>query len=631
VAIITSQLFWFVHARRFIGARSPLPVRLDLRVKSRVCFVTMTSYQEAAAQVTAPGERFETERITAQGVEVTAFKNAPPSLRELFATADSRGDETFLVYEDERWSFADTMAKVDALGAALVERYGVRKGDRVAIGMRNYPEWIVSFAAILSVGAVSVSLNAWWTENELDYALEDSGSTVLIADRERVVRSRASAERLGFRTIVVRGGDTAPAGGEPTGEGAGHAPRRVAAQPYDSGTKMATHPLGSTAAADRWEDVVVPGAPLPVVEIGPDDDATILYTSGTTDRPKGAVSTHRAVVQALMGFGCRSVIDRLRNPPTAAEAAVPPVFILIVPLFHVTGSVPVMLSCFSAGLKLVIMYKWDPERALELIEREQVTNFVGVPTQSWDLLESPRFAEFDTSSLRSIGGGGAPAPPELVKRVASSFAKGGPTIGYGMTETNAYGPGNNGDDYTSHPTSTGRSTPILEIDVRDPEHRSVPIGERGEIWFKGPNLIRGYWNRPEETAETIVDGWLRTGDIGRIDEDDFVYVEDRAKDMVIRAGENVYCAEVEAAIYEHPGVYEAAVFGIPHERLGEEVAAVVFPRAGHEVTVEQLQAHVAERLASFKVPSRIRLCDAPLPRNPAGKILKRDLRESLIA
>jgi long-chain acyl-CoA synthetase len=555
----------------------------------------MTSYQEAAAQLTAPGARFETERITVGGVELTAFKNAPPSLRELFATARTRGDQTFLVYEDERWSFADTMTQVDALGAALVERYGVRRGDRVAIGMRNYPEWIVSFAAILSVGAVSVSLNAWWTEDELDFAMEDSGATVLVADRERVARTRSSAGRLGFRTVAVRGGGDVPDG------------------------------------VDRWEDVVVPGAPLPDVEIGPDDDATILYTSGTTGRPKGAVSTHRAVIQALMGFGCRTAIDRLLNPRPAGDAADLPVFILIVPLFHVTGCVPVLLSCFSAGLKLVIMYKWDPERALELIEREQVTNFVGVPTQSWDLLESPRFADFDTSSLRSVGGGGAPAPPELVKRVASSFAKGGPSIGYGMTETNAYGPGNNGADYTSHPTSTGRSTPILEIDVRDAENRSVPVGERGEIWFKGPNLIRGYWNRPEATAETIVDGWLRSGDIGRIDEDDFVYVEDRAKDMVLRGGENVYCAEVEAAIYEHPGVYEAAVFGIPHERLGEEVAAVVFPRAGHEVTVEQLQAHVAERLASFKVPSRILLSTSPLPRNPAGKILKRDLRESLLA
>jgi long-chain acyl-CoA synthetase len=229
-----------------------------------------------------------------------------------------------------------------------------------------------------------------------------------------------------------------------------------------------------------------------VVEVSPDDDATILYTSGTTGNPKGAVSTHRAVVQALMGFGAKAALDRLRRPPTAEEgAALPPVFILIVPLFHVTGCIPVMLSCFSAGLKLVMMYRWDAERALELIERERVTNFVGVPTQSWDLLESPSFASTDTSSLVSVGGGGAAAPPKLVQRVASSFKAGKPSIGYGMTETNAYGPGNSGVDYIDHPTSTGRATPILDIAVRDEAGRDLPVGERGEIWFKGPHLIRG--------------------------------------------------------------------------------------------------------------------------------------------
>ena len=317
----------------------------------------------------------------------------------------------------------------------------------------------------------------------------------------------------------------------------------------------------------------------------------------------------------------------MRRGPEAAGTRPAPAFILIVPLFHVTGSIPVMLGCFASGLKLVIMYKWDPERALELIEREQVTNFVGVPTQSWDLLQSPRFAEFDTSSLVSVGGGGAPAPPELVRKVSSSFAKASPNIGYGMTETNAYGPQNGGEDYLTHPTSTGRVTPILQVEVRDEDGVAVPVGERGEIWFKGPNLIRGYWNRPEATAETIVDGWLRTGDIGRIDDEGFVYVEDRAKDMVLRGGENVYCAEVEAAIYEHPAVHEAAVFGVPHERLGEEVAAVVVPRVGASVTPEELQAHVGERLAPFKVPSRIAVWSEPLPRNPAGKVLKRDLRD----
>jgi long-chain acyl-CoA synthetase len=302
-----------------------------------------------------------------------------------------------------------------------------------------------------------------------------------------------------------------------------------------------------------------------------------------------------------------------------------------VPLFHVTGCVSVMLSTFANGLKLVIMYRWNPERALELIEREKVTNFVGVPTMSWDLLESPDFEKRDTSSLRSVGGGGAPAPPELVRRIDAGFAKARPGIGYGMTETNAYGPQNSGDDYVSHPTSTGRSTPILEVKIVDEQGEEVPIGERGEICFKGPNLIRGYWNNPQATAETIVDGWLRTGDIGRIDEEGFVYIEDRAKDMVLRAGENIYCAEVEAVLYEHPAVYEAAVFGIPDERLGEQVAAAIYLRPGQEVSVEELQEHVKGKLAAFKVPTHIDLVESQLPRNASGKILKRSIRDEIVA
>jgi long-chain acyl-CoA synthetase len=551
------------------------------------------SYAEAIAAVTRAGERFETGTVEIGGIPTTVFVNGPRTLRDLFAPARDRGDTTFLVYEDERWSFADVMRQVDALGALLVDGYGVRKGDRVAIGMRNYPEWVVAFAAVTSVGAISVSLNAWWTDDDLGWALDDCGASVLIADRERVERTADATARLGIQVLGVRLGDA-------------------------TGTALDD--------ADRWETALPLGAPLPDVEITPDDDATILYTSGTTGRPKGAVSTHRAVTQANLGYSCRAAVDRLRRAPSDEPRPVP-AFILIVPLFHVTGSIPVMLGCFAGGLKLVIMYKWDPDRALDLIEREQVTNFVGVPTQSWDLLQSPRFAETDTSSLVSVGGGGAPAPPELVRRVSSSFAKASPSIGYGMTETNAYGPQNGGEDYLTHPTSTGRATPILEVDVRDEAGRSVPVGERGEIWFKGPNLIRGYWNRPEDTAETIVDGWLRTGDIGRVDDESFVYVEDRAKDMVLRGGENVYCAEVEAALFEHPAVHEAAVFGVPHERLGEEVAAVVVPLAGATVTADALRAHAADRLAAFKVPSRIAVWDHPLPRNPAGKVLKRDLRE----
>jgi long-chain acyl-CoA synthetase len=266
-----------------------------------------------------------------------------------------------------------------------------------------------------------------------------------------------------------------------------------------------------------------------------------------------------------------------------------------------------------------------------LIERERVTSFVGVPTMSWDLLESPSFAERDTSSLLSVGGGGAPMPPELVKRIEDNFSKGRPSLGYGMTETNAYGPGNAGDDFIAHPTSTGRAVPVMDIRVTDPLGNVLPEGETGEIWFRGPMLIRGYWNRPDATADTIVDGWLRSGDIGRVDDEGFVYVSDRAKDMVLRGGENIYSAEVEAAIYEHPAVYEAAVYGLPHERLGEELACHVMVKPGETLDVGDLQRFVGERLASFKVPTRVTIVTEQLPRNASGKILKRELRDALIA
>jgi len=343
-----------------------------------------------------------------------------------------------------------------------------------------------------------------------------------------------------------------------------------------------------------------------------------------------AVSTHRAVLSGLISFACRAAVNASMGAGAPSGHSYPPSFILIVPLFHVTGCVPVMLSCFTAGYKLVIMHKWDPARALELIERERITQFVGVPTQSWDLLECPDFKQRDTSSLLSVGGGGAPAPPELVRRVDRNFKTASPGIGYGMTETNAYGPGNSGADYLRKPTSAGRVVPIVELRVTDEEGRTLAAGEVGEIWFRGPNLIRGYWNKPEATAETIVDGWLRSGDIGRIDEEGFVYVQDRVKDMVLRAGENVYCAEVEAALYEHPDVYEAAVFGVPHERLGEEVAAAVVPRSGSVLDADVLRGFLKEHLAPFKIPTHIDFHDEQLPRNPAGKILKRSLRDQLL-
>ena len=560
----------------------------------------MISYDEACARVTGPGRTFELGEDVINGIPCQVFKNAPSTLVDVFAA--SREDEsTFLVYEDERWSFKETARHVDAVAHALVHTFGVQKGDRVGIAMRNLPEWIVSFAAILSVGAVSVSFNAWWTESELEYALDDSGSVVLIVDGERVERAHRPAAQRQVPVIAVRvtGGEALPGG------------------------------------VQRYEDVVTLGDPMPAAVVRPEDDATILYTSGTTGFPKGAVSTHGAVTQALMAFWARTAIETARQGrerPTGEDRPPRPTFILIVPLFHVTGCVPVMLSCYGLKLKLVMMYRWDPEVALRLIEAERVTSFVGVPTQSWDLLESPAFSKYDTSSLATIGGGGAPAPVKLVERVEDSFAGGRPNIGYGMTETNGFGPGNSGDDYVAHPSSTGRANmTIVDIEIRDSLRRPVPVGSRGEIWMKGPNLIRGYWNKPDATAEVLVEGWLATGDLGRIDDEGFLYIEDRAKDMVIRAGENVYCAEVESAVYEHSAVYEAAVFGVPEERLGEEVACVITVRPGSALDAEELRLFLTGKLSPFKIPSRIAFSEDRLPRSASGKILKRDLRDTHFA
>ena len=555
------------------------------------------TFHQAAAQLTAPGAPFEISSTNVFGRTTKVFVNAPNNLREVFLRGRANGDDPFIVYEDETHSFEQVMSSVDALGAALITRYNVKPGDRVAVAMRNYPEWIMAFAAIVSAGAVSVSMNSWWTEDELAYAIEDSGATVLIADDERLDRCVVACEQLGVQTIGVR---------------------------------MKTPRPG----VEMWTDVVVPGTPLPPVTITPDMDATILYTSGTTGRPKGAVSTHRAICQALMAFQCRGAIDVVRQDSAAASVqatglAPKPSFILIVPLFHVTGCVPVMLSCFGAGLKLVIMYKWDPEKALELIERERISNFVGVPTQSWDLVNHPRFANFDTSSLRYVGGGGAPAPAALVAKVSQSVKSGGPGLGYGMTETNAYGPGISGQDFLDHPASTGRWVPVMDLEIRDDDGAVMPTGVAGVIWFRGPMLIRGYWNKPEATAETIVDGWLNSGDIGRVDADGFVYIEDRAKDMILRGGENVYCAEIETAIYELPGIHEVAVFGLPHTRLGEEVAVAVHLLPNASLDADALRAHVSTKLASFKVPTKVFFLDEPLPRNAAGKFLKRQLAVSL--
>ena len=560
------------------------------------------TFEDAVAVLTGPSAPFEIAEAEVLGRPSRIFTQIPPALRDLFDLIRARpADDVYLVFEDERWTNADMVKSIDEIATVLVERYGVTKGDRVAINMRNFPEWITAFGAATSIGAIAVLVNAWWTGPEIEFGLVDADAKVMITDRERVDRIGDRLQALNIHGLVVRAEGDLPPG------------------------------------CDHLADVVTPGATMPIIEIHPDDDATILFTSGTTGVPKGAVSTNRGVISGLFAFACRTTVEALRwapdTPPDPSTAApsIPACFILTVPLFHVTGCVPVMLGSVTTGARLVMMHKWDPLRALQLIEREKVTNFVGVPTMSQDLVSHPDFAKYDTSSLKNVGGGGAPMAPELVRKIEGSFAgKASPQLGYGLTETNGYGPGNTGPDYMAKPSSTGRVVPIMGVKIVDPNGSEQPNGEVGEVCLSGPMLIRGYWNRPEATAESIRDGWLHTGDLGYLDDQGFLYVVDRIKDMVLRGGENVYCSEVEAAIFEHNDIHEVAVFGLPHERLGEEVVAALLPTPGKTIDIDELTAFLAERIAPFKIPSQWFVRDEPLPRGATGTILKREIRDLVL-
>jgi long-chain acyl-CoA synthetase len=558
------------------------------------------SWPDVEATLTAAGQMFEMAEADVRGERLRVWKNAPPSLRSLLELSRLHGDKTFCVFEDERTTFEEHFRQAAALAQRLVERYAVRKGDRVAIAMRNLPEWSVAFWAATAAGAVVVPLNAWWTAPELVYGLVDSGSKVAFVDGERLDRLAPELPGLDLAIVVARAEGDVPAG------------------------------------VERFEDVLgdVPAdVTLPAVDLEPEDDATIFYTSGTTGAPKGALGTHRNICGNLISLAYTRFAAGLRSGTPADVAdpeALQPSYLLSVPFFHATGCHSILVANVATGGKLVLMYKWNPERALELIEREQVTTFGGVPTMVWEVLQSPDFGKRDISSVTSVGYGGAPAPPELVRRIEELLPGRVPSNGYGLTETSSVTTMNAGVDYLHRPDSVGRPVPVVDVKVVGDDGSELPLGEVGELWIRGPNIVKGYWNKPEATAATITGGWLHSGDLARLDEEGFVYIVDRAKDMLIRGGENVYCAEVEAALFEHPAVYDAAVIGIPHHELGEEVGAVVRLKDGATATQDDLRRHVGERLAAFKVPVKIWFVDEELPRNPAGKVLKRELRDRLL-
>ncbi len=561
----------------------------------------MATRSEALAFLTGPGAPFEIGPVEIEGQALRAYVNAPASLRDIWLTTAVHGDAVFLVYGAERITFTEAHRQVRILAAHLVGA-GVRKGDRVAIGMRNYPEWVIAFWACQSIGAISVSLNAWWIASELEYALTDSGTTALLIDGERAQRLDEVAPKLPIVTTVVARADALPAG----------------------------------LTGVLWADLMAgddPGS-LPEVDIAPDDDATILYTSGTTGFPKGAVGSNRNHVTNITNTIVNGAMLAVMAPPPAADAPPAPaaprtVALWTFPFFHIGGLTGLYLITATGGC-IVTQYKWDVDEALDLIEREKVTVIAGVPTVVRSLLEHPDAANRDLSTLAGISQGGSPVPPDSIAKIESEFAgKVSPANGYGLTETTSAVIANSGSMYFAKKDSVGLPAPVADAKVVDEVGNELPTGTVGELIVRGPNNVRGYWNKPEATAEAFVDGWFHTGDAARIDEDGYVYVVDRIKDMVLRGGENVYCAEVEAALFEHPGVLDVAVVGVPHASLGEEVAAIIIPKPGTTLTAGELQGFAAERLARFKVPSIVIIRDEALPRNATGKVLKKELRAEL--
>ena len=563
------------------------------------------SIAAAHAILTAPGQPFEMATLPIRGIPTRTWKNAPPTLRDVFLAGRAHGDKTFLVHDDERVTFA-AFARAAAALAARLTADGIAKGDRVAIVMRNLPEWPVAFFAAQLCGAIVTPLNAWWTGGELEYGLTDSGTKLLLIDAERLARLEAHLPACpDLEHIYVT-----------------------------RSTELAGDPR-----VRRLEDVIgtphdwanLPDTALPDVLLDPDDDATIFYTSGTTGKPKGALGTHRNIVSNIMASAisaARTYLRRGEMPPALDGTGPQKGTLLSVPFFHATGCHAVLSPSLFAGAKLVLMRKWDAEGAMALIERERLTGCGGVPTIAWQILEHPNRHKYDLSSLESVAYGGAPSAPELVRQIKSQFKNAAAGNGWGMTETSATFTHHMGEDYANRPDSAGPPVPVCDLKVTDPADPSIelPCGTVGELWGRGPNIVKEYWRKPQASAETFVDGWVRTGDLARVDDEGFVFIIDRAKDMLIRGGENIYCVEVENALYEHAAVMDAAIVARPHRSLGEEPAAVVTLKPGATATADELRAFVAARLAAFKVPVEVRFWDGPLPRNANGKILKSELK-----
>ena len=556
--------------------------------------------EQALSVLTAPGTTHELGIVNSTHGDTIGFVNAPKSLRDIFE--QNLSDETFLVYEKERYTYKETYSRASQIGHLLRHTFDIQPGDRVAISMRNYPEWIMAFTAITSIGAIAVAMNALWLPEEMEYGLKDSGSKLLIADDERVERFNQCTPDLLIPAISVRS------------------------------TRKIDRPVF------KLEELLIGlgDTPMPSTDIHPNDPTLIIYTSGSTGRPKGVLSSHQNIITALLSWELDALANELvakesekdavtANPSTISQ----PATLLAAPLFHVMGSHVVYLASYRTQRKIVCMYKWDSTMAAELIERENITAFSAPPAMTGDLARIAQVSSRDLSSLLSVGGGGAARAPEQVREIKSSFTRAMPSTGWGMTETNAIGTIIGGLDYLDHPSSAGRSLPTVQLRVVDDSGNPVPTGERGELQIRGPEMFIGYWNRPDVDAEVFDGDWFRTGDVAFIDEKGLLFIVDRIKDLIIRGGENIGCGTVEAALLAYPSVEEASAYSVPDERLGEEVAATIFCRI--KIDLEELRSFLNQNLSRYEVPRYIRVSTEPLPRTESGKIFKRELRETAIA
>jgi long-chain acyl-CoA synthetase len=551
---------------------------------------------KAREELTGPGGDFEIIEAEVLGNRIRTYKNAPPSVREFWLSTIQFADRPYLVYGDERLTYAQSHEQVNAVAGWLADQ-GVKAGDRVAIAMRNYPEWMLIYWACACSGIAVVGMNAWWTAEEMAYALTDSAPKVVFLDAERLDRLRERPETADKMKIV--------------------------------GVRIPD----ASADVTPWPDVIAHGGAVPDITVDPDSDCCIFYTSGTTGHPKGAQLTHRGCVANLfnMVYAATSASLATQRATGVAPPEDPPIPVTLIttPLFHVTANNCGAYAVTAGGGTLVLMYRWDAGEALRLIAREGVTAMSGVPVMARELINHPEFATTDTSSLTSLAGGGAQVPPDLVKKIESQVATARPGTGYGMTETCGIITSVSGDFFVDKPDSAGPAMPNFEAKCVDDMGETVPPGKTGELWVRGSSVIKGYINRPEATADSITDGWLHTGDVARIDEDGFIFIVDRKKDMVLRGGENIYCAEVESTLYTHPAIAECCVFGVPDDRLGEEVGAAIVLNTGQSLTEEELRDHCAAVMAKHKVPRYFWFLVDALPRNASGKFIKRELRDRL--